>query len=115
MAVFSLNQTNRRAKGLLKSACPNTGVGNRRVPYTYQEHLNLNWHFANTDEFRTRYAPIFIPVKVGVAIYIQFGQEIELDLSRMEQKPKAHTLSRGKASIPLRRKPDSAVPFPVFR
>ena len=77
-------RANRRAKGLLQSACPNTGVGNRRIPYTYQEHLNLNWHFANTDEFCARYVSIFIPVKVGVAIYTQFGQEIELDLSRME-------------------------------
>lgn len=115
MAVLSLNQANRRAKGLLQSACLNTGVGNHRVVYTYQERLNLNRHFADTDGLRARYTPIFIPVKVGVAIYTQFGQEIELDLSRMEQKPKARTLSRGKAPFPLRRKPDSAVPFPIFR
>ena len=86
MAVFSLNQTNRRAKGLLKSACPNTGVGNRRVPYTYQEHLNLNWHFANTDEFRTRYAPIFIPVKVGVAIYSELNLNQDKAASRRQYR-----------------------------
>ena len=59
----------------------------RRVAYFYQDRLNINRYLADTGKYRAYNAPIFIPVKVGVAIYTQSGQEIELDLSRMVQQP----------------------------
>ena len=59
----------------------------RRVAYFYQDRLNINRYLADTGKYRAYNASIFIPVKVGVAIYTQSGQEIELDLSRMVQQP----------------------------
>ncbi|AZR60546.1 hypothetical protein [Eikenella corrodens] len=59
----------------------------RRVAYFYQDRLNINRYLADTGKYRAYNAPVFIPVKVGVAIYTQSGQEIELDLSRMAQQP----------------------------